>query len=189
MVQYYEYGPRLELERPAVVTGYLSDFTRGVCYRAAALLGLTFHDIDRMVEHDLGMDIARIVVERGEAHYREVEARILDRVLARQPAGLVALGDGGLLDPSSLERIRSGARLVVLDFDLGNLFWRAQQLARVPGRGPWHSLYWDAPATVADLRPFYQERRPGFETADMQIEANPLSVATACDELVDYLRS
>jgi shikimate kinase len=189
MEDYYEYGPRLHLDRPTVVTGYLSDFTRGVCYRAAALLGLTFHDIDRLVEHEAGMDITRLVVERGEGHYREIESGIVDRVLDRQPAGLVALGDGGLLDPSTLDRIRSGARLIVLDFELGNVVWRAQQLAGVPGRGPWHPLHWDAPTRVADLRPFYQARRAGFEMADLQIKADTLSVATACVELVEILRA
>ena len=145
MSGYYHYTPQVELSRPTVITSYLSDFTRAVTYRASSLLGLRFFDIDRLVEHEAAMEISRLVAESGEAHYREIESRCLERALGEHPAA-------GRLE-----------------------------------KGPWHPLYWETPGAVADLRPYYQARRPAFDEAKMQIPASSLSVAQTCDKLMQHL--
>ena len=117
MSDYYEYTAQVELDRPTVVISYLSDFTRGATYRAAAMLGLPFHDVERAVEHEAGMEIRRLVLEDGEGHYRELETRVLARSLEQKPSGLIALGDGGLLDEKNEALVEAKGRLVVLDFE------------------------------------------------------------------------
>ena len=184
---YYDYGARIALGRPTVVTSYLSDFTRGVTYRASALLGLAYRDIERLVEHDSGMNISRVLVEYGEAYYRELESRVLERALKERPAGLIALGDGSLLSANNLALVRKTADLIVLDFGLGNLLWRVRQLAQQPQPDSWHSMLRATPKSIADLRPFYQERRAGFDRADIRIVADSLTVPRVCDLLMTHL--
>jgi shikimate kinase len=186
-MDYYDYGARVQLGRPAVVTGYLTGFTRGATYRAAAMLGISYRDVDRQVEHVAGSSVPRLLVEGGEGRYRELEARVLEQTLRERPAGVIALGDGGLLDAGSLDRVQEKADLVVFDFGIGNLLWRVQQMARQPERSPWHTLLRDTPESIADLRPFYQERRAGFDQADVTIVADSLSVPGACDALMMHL--
>ena len=43
------------------------------------------------------------------------------------------------------------------------------------------------PGGIADLRPYYQERRAAFDEAEIQITASSLSVAQACDAVMHYL--
>jgi hypothetical protein len=71
---------------------------------------------------------------------------------------------------------------------LGNLLWRVQQAARKLAPAPWHPVVWQVPQTVADIRPFFQERRPAFDQADVRIPASSLSVGRACDALMDQLQ-
>lgn len=187
MPDYYEYAPQVHLSAPIVVSSYLADFTRTVTYRAASLLGLSYHDIDRLVEHETAMEIGRLVLEQGEAAYRQVESHCLLRVLAQRPFGLIALGDGGLLRPENVAHVQNVGQLVVFDFELANLFWRVQRLARRLDPTRWHPLFAGVPENLAQIRPYYQERREAFDKAGTRIHADTLSAADACRVLMDCI--
>jgi shikimate kinase len=187
MPDYYDYAPRVHLDKPVVLVGYLTEFTRALAYRAAALLGLPYHDIERLIEHEAGKAIARIVLEEGEDGYRRVESICLRRVLGQKPPGLVALGDGGLMDDDNLAEVRRQSRLVVFDFDLANLYWRAQRLSRRGDRDDWHVLFEGSPDSIDALRPFYLERRAGYDQADLRIDANGLETPAACELMMKWL--
>ena len=189
MYDYYEYSPQVSLENPVVLTGYLTEFTRGVAYRTSALLGLPYHDVDRLIEHDAGAEIPRIIHDRGATTFREIESLCLSRVLRQRPPGLIALGDGGLLDPVSLEHVRSRATLVIFDFDLANLYWRARQLAERGSSDHWHPLFEGPPMTPDELRPFFSERSPLFATSDLRIDANGLDPAAASELVMNWLQA
>jgi len=187
MSDYYEYGPQVQLSGPIVVSGYLADFTRSVTYRASAHLGLTYYDIDRLVEHESAMEIGRILLEEGEAAYREVESQCLLRVLGEKPVGLIALGDGGLLQAENLTPIEDQGQLIVLDLELANLFWRVQRLARRLEPARWHPLFAGVPDDLAEIKSYYQERRVAFDKAQTRIDANALNTSEACQALMDCI--
>ena len=187
MSDYYEYGPRVQLSAPIVVSGYLGDFTRSATYRASAHLGLTYYDIDRLVEHEAAREIGRILLEEGEAAYREIESQCLLRVLGQKPVGLIALGDGGLLRSENRTHIEDEGQLIVLDLELANLFWRIQKLARRLEPARWHPLFAGVPDDVAEIRPYYQERKVAFDKAQTRIDGNTLNTAEACQALMDCI--
>lgn len=184
MNDYYDYSPQVELSGPIVVSGYLADFTRSVTYRAASLLGLAFHDIDRLVEHEAARDVGRLVLEEGESAYRELESESLKRALRERPPGLIALGDGSLLNQENRALVESEARLIILDFDLANLFWRVQKLARDLDPAPWHAIFAGVPEDLDQIRPFYQQRQAAFEEAPTKIDANALGKSKASRALI-----
>lgn len=187
MSDYYEYGPQVQLSGPIVVSGYLADFTRTVTYRASAHLGLAYYDIDRLVEHEAAMEIGRLLLEEGEGAYREVESQCLARVLGEKPVGLIALGDGGLLQAETLSHIEDRGQLIVLDLELANLFWRVQRLARRLEPARWHPLFAGVPDNLAQIKPYYQERRVAFDKAKTRIDANALNSSEACQALMDCI--
>ena len=187
MSGYYDYDPQVDLPGPIVVTGYLSDFTRSVTYRAASHLGLAYHDIERLVEHEAGMEIGRLVREEGEAAYRAIESQCLVRVLGQKPSGLIALGDGGLLRSRNREHVEEEGRLVVLDFELANLFWRVQKLAHRLEPAPWHPLFAGIPDDLTQIKPYYQQRKATFDGAHTRIDANALNASEACQALMDCI--
>lgn len=184
---YYDYSPQVDLSVPIVVSGYLSDFTRSVTYRAASHLGLAYYDIDRLVEHEAAMEIGQVLLEEGEAAYREVESQCLARVLGETPVGLIALGDGGLLRSENRTRIEDEGQLIVLDFELANLFWRVQRLARRSETAHWHPLFAGVPDNIAEIKPYYQERKAAFEAAPTRIDANSMGVSQACQALMESI--
>ena len=189
MSGYYDYTPLVQLDRPVVLSGYLTEFTRAVTYRATALLGLPYHDIERLIEHEAGQDIAKLVFEGGEASYRQVESSCLQRVLRERPSGLIALSDGGLLDDDNLDRIRNRGRLVLFDFDLPNLYWRAQRLGRRNDSTDWHPLYEGSPSSIDEIRPYFLERKAGFSRPDLRIDSNSLEPPAACEIVMRWIQS
>ena len=69
-------------------------------------------DTDADIEARAGKSVADIFVEDGEAAFRELEAEAVARALSEHP-GVLALGGGAVLDPTTRERLR-GHRVVFL---------------------------------------------------------------------------
>lgn len=51
-------------------------------------LGLTFVDLDRVIEAETGMSIPQIMAERGESAFRELESVVLKKVISGAPEGI-----------------------------------------------------------------------------------------------------
>lgn len=64
--------------------------------------GLPVRDTDRDVEASEGRPISDIFVDSGEAHFRAAEAAAVAAAL-REHEGVLALGGGAVLDPSTRE--------------------------------------------------------------------------------------
>ncbi|MFJ8827535.1 shikimate kinase [Streptomyces sp. NPDC102467] len=66
----------------------------------AARLGVGFRDTDAELEAAAGMSVPQILRSRGEAHFRMVERRVVQRALGAGCGSVVALGGGSVLDES-----------------------------------------------------------------------------------------
>lgn len=185
---YYDYGPTVSLDRHVALTSFLPEETRMVAYRAAALLGLSAVDIDRNVEHQAGCSMWDLIWKRGESTYRKLEREHLQRSLAARPFSLISLGDGALIDEASRTEVNEFAHLVVLDVDLANCFWRLKGTDR-SSTDYWHPLYPGPLERIEQVRPFYQHRRPGMDTAAHQVSLEGSSAHRAVDALVDLVKS
>ena len=189
MVDYYDGSPLLHLRRPVVLISVLTELTRDVAYRVSALSGTTFHDIDRKVEHEAGRGLALYVLEEGEAVYRALEARCLERAIRERPAGIVALGDGGLLSPESRAVVDAGADLVVLELDLTGLFWRIQTLGRQRGWTSWSPRPGELPQKPEELRGYFEPRRSSMSGATRRLEAHGRRSADLGNAVLAWLES
>lgn len=168
MSDYYDYHPRVQLQRHLVLTGYFPDDTRHVGFQLAALTGLGVTDLDRTVEHFAGQSMRQLINFEGEAQYRRLEAQHLQRLLVARPFGIMTLGDGTLIDEINLHSVLDLADLVVLDRDLSNCYWQIQRL--IDEHGSWHPLYPGPVEGFEQVRPFYELRQPGFVKAAHHID-------------------
>lgn len=185
---YYDYSPLVLLQRPLVLTSPLREFTRAVAYRTASLLGLPFHDIDRLIEHQVGREIEQLVLEEGESAYRRTEADCLAKVLQQRPYGVVALADqDGTWRREEESHEQDEHTLVILDFELANLYWRIQTTGRERQASQWHPLYEGMPKSVSDLRPFWSAWQGAQPAAGLRIPADMLSVAQTSQRLQDWV--
>jgi len=75
-------------------------------------------DTDSLIEAEVGTSISQIFIDKGEPWFREVEARIVAREIAKI-SGVLSLGGGAPLSEIAQKAIReSGANVVYLDISL-----------------------------------------------------------------------
>ncbi len=169
MNDYYDPHPLIPLDRHLVVTGYLSAETRQIGYQLAALTGHGVTDLDRKIEHHAGKSVWELIWNDGEELYRTLESQYLERLLAETPRRIITLGDGALIDGGNRRLVLEQARLVVLDLDLPNCYWRIRSTP-LGEQSFWHPLHAGPVERFEQIRPFYELRAPGFAEAHHSIE-------------------
>jgi dihydroorotase len=84
-----------------VLMGFMGTGKSTVGKRLAARLGMTFLDMDTLIEERAGKPIPKIFEEDGEPHFRALE-RTLARELSRRSGLVIACGGGVVLNPDNL---------------------------------------------------------------------------------------
>ena len=138
--------------------------------RVAAERGVAFVELDQRVEEEAGMSLGELFELRGEAWYREIEARVLDRVLAETGPAVLAAGGSIVTAPASWERLRQGATTVWL---------RARpdaHLERVRAQGDLRPME-GRPDALAELRKILGERESLYGQAAHVVETDGRSLA------------
>ncbi|MBK5214255.1 MAG: shikimate kinase [Flavobacteriaceae bacterium] len=77
-----------------VLIGYMGSGKSAVGKKLAAVLGLSFKDMDTEIERNEGVSIPNLFSEKGEIHFRKIENEILKKILSR-PEGFVLATGGG----------------------------------------------------------------------------------------------
>jgi shikimate kinase len=103
--------------RNVVLVGLPGAGKSSVGRRLAAVLEIPFVDADVEIEKAAGMTIADIFATRGEAEFRDGEARVIARLLDDGPQ-VIATGGGAFMAASTREAI--AARGVSVWLDAGN---------------------------------------------------------------------
>lgn len=57
-----------------------------------------FYDCDKLIELETGKKIGDIFNEQGEAYFRQLESRMLEKLAAQNEKSVIALGGGALVD-------------------------------------------------------------------------------------------
>lgn len=81
-----------EALRRVLLVGFMGSGKSSVGRAVAERLGWRFIDFDDEIVREAGASIPEIFAERGEAYFREIEARVAERLLAEET---VVLGSGG----------------------------------------------------------------------------------------------
>ena len=149
----------------------------------AALLaesyGVTVRDTDADVEAAEGRSISDIFVDSGEAHFRELERAAVAEALASHD-GVLALGGGAVLDPSTRELL-GDHRVVFLRVGL------AEAVKRVGLGTSRPLLLGNVRATIKAL---LDERTPIYESvAELSVDTDQRSPQDVADEIRKALES
>jgi len=80
--------------------------------RLARRWGVAFRDSDQLIEEKSGKTVADIFVDDGEPAFRALERAVIAEALDHE-RGVLALGGGAILDPTTRERL-GGAKCVWL---------------------------------------------------------------------------
>ncbi len=185
MSDYYDHHPLLTLTRPVALIGPVTDDTRAVAHRLAALGGLPYTDLDRLVEHHAGCSVWQLIREHGADRYRDLEREHLQRALADRPHGILSLGDGALLDRVNRRRVRRRADLIAFDYDAAACFWRLGHNPRAADQA-WHPLHPEPLVHVEQITRFLEARRPTVRDAPRTITMNSGSPYHALSTLLGW---
>jgi len=152
----------LRLARPLVLVGLMGAGKTSVGRRLAALLDAPFSDSDAEIEEAAAMTIPEIFARYGEPAFRDVERRVVARLLAEAPR-VLATGGGAFIEARTRSEIAAHATSVWLRADLELLWDRVRDR---PGRP-----LLKAPDPRAVLAGLLERRYPVYAGADVVVDS------------------
>ena len=168
------------LDRSLALVGLMGAGKSSIGRRLARVLRADFADADDEIEAAAGMGIPDIFEAYGEAAFRDLERRVVARLLD-QPPLVLALGGGAFVDPATRARVKASARSVWLRADLDTLVARTGRK-----RGARPLLAGGDPREVLDR--LMRERYPVYAEADHAIETATEGPDAAAWRIVALLR-
>lgn len=89
---------RFELKKKNVaLIGFMGCGKTEIGRQLAAKLGWSFIDTDEIIEKQTGEKIEKIITEKGEAKFREIEAQLIPPLLFHHRQTIIALGGGAVI--------------------------------------------------------------------------------------------
>ena len=177
--QMHERSPRPTVTRPIVLVGLMGAGKTTIGKRLATALSLQFIDSDHEITEAAGCGISDIFEIYGESMFRDLEKRVLVRLLSSTPC-VIATGGGAFMNPDIRAIIKEKTTSVWLRADLPVLIERVSRRDTRPllKNG-------DKGEILARLM---EERYPIYQEADMVIDSNVGSHETVVNDILSTLR-
>ena len=168
------------LLRPIVLVGLMGAGKTAVGRRLAAALGVAFADADEAISEAAGMSIPDIFEVYGEAEFRNLERRVVVRLLD-EATGVLALGGGAFIDLSTRAAVRERGVSIWLKAELDTL------VARVTRKRAVRPLLMQGdPRTI--LAGLIERRYPVYAEADFTVLTGDQPLDEVVDRLIALLR-
>lgn len=152
----------VRLGRSVVLVGLMGAGKTSVGTRLATALGAPFKDSDSEIEAAAGMSVADIFRLHGEPAFRDVERKVIARLIAGPPL-VLATGGGAFMDAETRALIGAEACSVWLRADLDTL------VMRTAGRTHRPLLNKGDPRTI--LAGLIEARYPVYAEATITVES------------------
>jgi shikimate kinase len=159
--------PPGETPERIVLVGFMGAGKTSVGRALAEQLGWEFRDMDAWIEERVGLKVAEIFAQHGEAFFREEERRVAELARTLRQC-VIAAGGGAFASPRSREALQEGAVSVWLRCPWETL------LARLPADGSRPLA-----ANRATMRGLFDKRQASYGLADRIVDTTSLTVAEA----------
>jgi XRE family transcriptional regulator, aerobic/anaerobic benzoate catabolism transcriptional regulator len=146
----------------------------------AAQRGVGFMELDREIEREAGMDISAVFELHGQAGFRRLERRVLERLVTEPAASVLAAGGSIVADSATFALL------------LGN--WRTvwvraapeEHMQRVVDQGDLRPMH-DNRQAMDDLRAILASREQLYAKADLVLDTAGRTPAQSFQDLVALL--
>ncbi len=142
----------------------------------AERLGVPFIELDREIERESGVSLATIFDFYGQAGFRRMERRCLDRVIDERPRFVLATGGSIVSEPATFERLLASCYTVWLKAA------PADHMERVVAQGDMRPMAGNR-ESMADLQRILIGREPLYRRADAEVDTSGKSVRDALEAL------
>jgi XRE family aerobic/anaerobic benzoate catabolism transcriptional regulator len=142
----------------------------------AERLDIPFVELDREIERESGVSLATIFDFYGQAGFRRMERRCLDRVIETHPRFVLATGGSIVSEPSTFERLLAACRTVWLKAA------PAEHMERVVAQGDMRPMAGNR-ESMADLQRILAFREPLYRRADAVVDTSGKPVLEALEAL------
>ncbi len=163
---------------PIVLIGLMGAGKTSVGRRLAQRLGLPFIDADDEIEKAAGCSIPEIFKVYGEQAFRDVEQRIIQRLIGEGPM-VLATGGGAYMAEKTRQNIREHATSVWLRADLDTL---VERTSRRTGRP-----LLDAGTPRDVLNSLMETRYPVYGLADIIVDTGQEGLEATVDKVCEGL--
>jgi shikimate kinase len=161
-----------------VLVGFMASGKSSVGRRVARRLGYRFIDTDQFIEGELGCTIADLFAQKGEAHFRDLEARLARR-LSLLTNTVIATGGGMPVTPGNWDALHKAGVVVFLNADVEEILQRLERDTRRPK------------VQGGDLREkvlrLHGERLPVYAQADVSVNTKGKAVNRVAGEVIRLL--
>ena len=170
----------LGLGKPIALVGLMGSGKSVIGRRLARQLQLKFADSDQIVAKMAGVSIADIFDLAGEAKFRDMEFRAIQKQL-QKPPHVLATGGGAFCQPQTATLLRDHALVVWMQASPETLLKRIGDVSSRP------LLQTASPLQI--LQQLSATRRPFYSKAHLHLNTDGLSMAKAVAALVNTLDS
>ena len=168
-----------EWDKPIVLIGLMGAGKTTIGRRLAKVIGRDFIDSDAEIEEAAACSISDIFTLHGESIFRDLEARVIKRLL-EQPNLVIATGGGAWMQPAVREMIKADALSLWLKADLDTLVDRVEKRHHRPllEQGDKREI----------LDELMKQRYPVYGEADLTIQSGSGPHEQVVDTIVDTLK-
>jgi shikimate kinase / 3-dehydroquinate synthase len=172
-------SPSGDPDAPIFLVGFMATGKTTVGGLLAARLGWTLVDLDDVIAGAAGMPVSQIFATRGEAAFRDEEARAVRAACARRRT-VVATGGGAVCRPDSLEAMLAAGRVVALAVT-------PEESVRRAGSASGRPLLDGKTEPVAAAAALMAARRPFYARAHLQVDTTGRAPGDVAREILDNL--
>ncbi len=137
--------------------------------RLAEELAAPFIELDREIEVDAGMPLTELFLLAGQAGYRRIEKRALERVLREQPRAVLSVGGGIVSQADTYEVLLAHCHTIWLKAQ------PEEHMTRVIAQGDLRPMAGNHEA-MDELRTILRAREPLYRRADATIDTSGSSI-------------
>ena len=94
------------LSKSIVLMGLMGSGKSAIGKILSEKIGVPLSDTDKIIEEEVGKTVNEIFCESGEKYFRQVEEKVVDRVLD-ETAHIISTGGGSILSPKTRKAIKS----------------------------------------------------------------------------------
>jgi shikimate kinase len=169
MTDYYDPHPRIRLGRSVVLAGHIGSGAAAIGRHVCSRTGLPFHEIDRLIEHEAGCSLARLVVERGRDRVERWAEAVLTRLVDHPPYGVIVF-ENAWPPLRAYQVLRLRSHFVCIQRPTGYLLDRIE--SEVRRAGDWILEGQSLPVhEEVDLKPLLDRRTPLLCKARIVLDA------------------